>query len=31
LRDAMPLIEKAFEVKARPGVYRPLIHATLEG
>ena len=31
LRDAMPLIEKAFEVKSRPARTRPLIHAILEG
>ncbi len=31
LRDALPLIEKAFEVKARPAKSRPLIHAVLEG
>jgi len=31
LRDAVPLIEKAFEVKIRPVGRRPLIHAVLEG
>jgi thymidine phosphorylase len=31
LRGAMPLIEKAFEVKSRPSESRPLIHAVLEG
>jgi len=31
LKNAMPLIESAFEVKARPSRRRPLIHAVLEG
>ena len=31
LKNAMPLIESAFEVKARPSLHRPLIHAVLEG
>jgi pyrimidine-nucleoside phosphorylase len=31
LRNALPLIEKAFELKARPVSSRPLIHAVLEG
>jgi pyrimidine-nucleoside phosphorylase len=31
LRQAMPLIEQAFELKSRPAVSRPLIHAVLEG
>ena len=31
LRNAVPLIEKAFEIKARPAPRRPLIHAVLEG
>jgi pyrimidine-nucleoside phosphorylase len=31
LQSAIALIEKAFEVKARPLPQRPLIHATLEG
>ena len=31
LQSAKALIEKAFEVKARPVPQRPLIHATLEG
>jgi thymidine phosphorylase len=31
LRNAMPLIEEAFEVKNRPAEKRPLIHAILEG
>jgi pyrimidine-nucleoside phosphorylase len=31
LKNAMPLIESAFEVKARPSRHRPLIHAVLEG
>lgn len=31
LRDALPLIEKAFEVKGRPAKTRPLILAVLEG
>jgi pyrimidine-nucleoside phosphorylase len=31
LRKAMPLIEQAFEIKARPIRSRPLIHAVLEG
>jgi pyrimidine-nucleoside phosphorylase len=31
LRDAMPFIEGAFEVKVRPARRRPLIHAVLEG
>jgi len=31
LKNAMPLIESAFEVKARPSRHRQLIHAVLEG
>jgi pyrimidine-nucleoside phosphorylase len=31
LRDALPLIDKAFEVKSRPVKNRTLIHAVLEG
>jgi pyrimidine-nucleoside phosphorylase len=31
LRNAMPLIERAFEIKTRPVRSRPLIHAVLEG
>jgi thymidine phosphorylase len=31
LRNAMPLIEEAFEIKPRPVRSRPLIHAVLEG
>lgn len=31
LRDATPLIQQAFEVKARPAKSRPLIRAVLEG
>ena len=31
LRDALTLIEPAFEIKARPARSRPLIHAVLEG
>ena len=31
LHNALPLIEKAFEVTPRPGRNRPLIHAVLEG
>ncbi len=31
LRSAVPLIEQAFEVSARPPKLRPLIHAVLEG
>jgi pyrimidine-nucleoside phosphorylase len=31
LENAMPLIEKAFEIKKRPDIGRPLIHAVLEG
>jgi pyrimidine-nucleoside phosphorylase len=31
LHDALPLIEKALEVKPRVGKHRPLIHAVLEG
>lgn len=31
LRDALPLIDRAFEVKSRPAKNRPLIHAVLEG
>jgi len=31
LKNAKPLIESAFEVKARPSLHRPLIHAVLEG
>jgi pyrimidine-nucleoside phosphorylase len=31
LQSAMPLIENAFEVSARPPKPRPLIHAVLEG
>lgn len=29
LRDAMPMVEQAFEIKARPVEKRPLIHAVL--
>jgi pyrimidine-nucleoside phosphorylase len=31
LRDALPLIEQAFEVKSKVGRIRPLIHAVMEG
>jgi len=31
LHDAAPLVEEAFEIKARPAKGRPLIHAVLEG
>jgi pyrimidine-nucleoside phosphorylase/thymidine phosphorylase len=31
LKSAMTLIERAFEIKARPSEERPLIHAVLEG
>src|SRR5262249_21350527 len=31
LRKAIPLIQQAFEVKARPPRLQPLIHAVLEG
>ncbi len=31
LRNAVPLIEKAFEISSRPVKPRPLIHAVLEG
>jgi len=31
LQNALPLIKKALEIKARPGRNRPLIHAVLEG
>jgi pyrimidine-nucleoside phosphorylase len=31
LRNAIPLIEQAFEVKSKVGRSRPLIHAVLEG
>ena len=31
LQSAMPLIEEAFDVQARPPKPRPLIHAVLEG
>jgi len=31
LRNAMPLIERAFETRTRPVRTRPLIHAVLEG
>jgi pyrimidine-nucleoside phosphorylase len=31
LRDALGLIEQAFEIKARPARSRPVIHAILEG
>jgi thymidine phosphorylase len=31
LRDALPLIEQAFDIKARPVKTRSLIHAVLEG
>ncbi len=31
LRSALPLIEQAFEIRARPARSRPLIHAVLEG
>jgi len=31
LRDALPLIEQAFEVKSKVGRSRPLIHAVMEG
>jgi pyrimidine-nucleoside phosphorylase len=30
-RDALPLVEEAFEVNVRPGNRRPLIHAVLQG
>ena len=31
LRQAIPLIERGFEVKDRPATRRPLIHAVMEG
>jgi len=31
LRNAMPFIDQAFEIKTRPRAHRPLIHAVLEG
>ena len=31
LRQAIPLIERGFEVKDRPVTRRPLIHAVMEG
>jgi pyrimidine-nucleoside phosphorylase len=31
LRDALPLVEQAFEVKSKVGRSRPLIHAVMEG
>jgi thymidine phosphorylase len=31
LRDALPLVEQAFEVKSKVGRIRPLIHAVMEG
>jgi thymidine phosphorylase len=30
-QDALPFVQEAFEVKARPGRHRPLIHAVLQG
>jgi thymidine phosphorylase len=30
-RDALPLVEEAFGVSAKPGHRRPLIHAVLQG